>query len=329
MIHTIRVTYVNNNMDEFPEDVPKLKKSKKHVLTSKPSDEISESIPIVPDLSSVVEHSSTNRDTSPPDISFLKKMNALGTGHCSIDNFVSISRKRKGTHGDKNVSSDKSSAQDWLCEDCNTELIYIRKDAQRVCPLCGKTSFFQEMTRGDMISQGYTPTTAYLYKRQNHFKTWLKRTQGMETTCISTEITDMVKKELKKERITDMSTVDHIKIKSILKKLRLNKYYNHCVQITTIVTGAVPPQMTAEQKDSLSQMFARVQEPFEKIVMGKSRQNMLSYSFLIHKFLELMSWDEYLPYFPLLVSADKIQVQDMIWKKLCKEVNFQFIKSTM
>ena len=50
-----------------------------------------------------------------------------------------------------------------------------------------------------MISQGYTPTTAYLYKRHNHFKTWLKRTQGKETTTISPEIVDLVRQELKKE----------------------------------------------------------------------------------------------------------------------------------
>lgn len=294
---------------------------------------LGESVPDVPTLSSVVDCASVNRDTSPPNVAFLKKMNAHDIvsckASCTIDDFVHRSRKRKGTHGAVEESPNKTTRQDWSCDNCNTELIYVRKDAQRVCPQCGKSSFFQEMTRGDMISQGYTPTTAYLYKRHNHFKTWLKRTQGKETTCISDEITDMVKKELKKERITDMSTVDHIKIKAILKKLRQNKYYNHCVQITTIVTGKMPPQMSPEQEDSLVQMFERVQEPFEKIVMGKSRQNMLSYSFLIHKFLELMSWDEYLPYFPLLVSADKIQVQDMIWQQLCIEVGFQFIKSTM
>lgn len=291
-------------------------------------------MPSIPDLKSVVDCASTNRDTRPPNVAFLKKMNAhalvASKATCSIDNFVHISRKRKGVHGRSlNPVVDKSSVQDWSCDNCNTELIYVRKDAQRVCPECGKSSFFQEMTRGDMISQGYTPSAAYLYKRHNHFKTWLKRSQGKETTTISNDITDLVKNELKKERITDMSTVDHIKIKAILKKLRQNKYYNHCVQITTIVTGKLPPQMTPEQEDSLIQMFERVQEPFEKIVMGKSRQNMLSYSFLIHKFLELMSWDEYLPYFPLLVSADKIQVQDMIWQQLCSEVGFQFIKSTM
>lgn len=288
----------------------------------------------VPDLKSVVSCASI--EITPPSAAFLKKMNAhqllQDTGSCSILDYVVRSKKRKRSGDDDDtsvVTDNKSSAQDWSCDNCNTELIYVRKDAQRVCPQCGKCSFFQELTRSDMICQGYTPTTTYLYQRQNHFKTWLKRTQGKETTYISPEISDLVRNELKKERIMDMSTVDHIKIKSILKKLRKNKYYNHWVQITTIVTGKTPPQMTQEQEDSLIQMFERVQEPFERKVKGKRRQNMLSYSFLIHKFLQLMSWDEHLPYFPLLVSADKIQVQDAIWQDLCKEVGFQFIKSTM
>lgn len=293
----------------------------------------------VPDLKSVVQYASI--DYTPPSPAFLKKMNAHdiltsggtpGGTSCSILNYVVRSKKRKRGGSDSVediITEDKSANQDWSCDNCNTELIYVRKDAQRVCPQCGKCSFFQELTRSDMISQGYTPTTTYLYQRQNHFKTWLKRTQGKETTYISSEITDLVRNELKKERITDMSSVDHIKIKSILKKLRKNKYYNHWVQITTIVTGKMPPQMTQEQEDSLIQMFERVQDPFEKKVKGKRRQNMLSYSFLIHKFLQLMSWDVFLPYFPLLVSTDKIQVQDAIWQELCKEVGFQFIKSTM
>lgn len=289
----------------------------------------------IPDLKSVVQDASTaSGDKALGDVSFLRKMNAheiaANPTKCCIDDYVQRTlKRRKSTSCDNDLSENKSSVQDWSCDSCNTELVYVRKDAQRVCPQCGKCSFFQELTRSDMICQGYTPTTTYLYQRHNHFKTWLKRTQGKETTFIEPEVIDLVKKELKKERITDMASVDHIKIKSILKKLRQHKYYNHWVQITTIVTGKIPPQMTQEQENSLIQMFERVQEPFERKVKGKKRQNMLSYSFLIHKFLQIMSWDEYLPYFPLLVSADKIQVQDAIWQDLCKEIGFEFIKSTM
>ncbi|ACH46780.1 unknown [Feldmannia species virus] len=287
--------------------------------------------PDVPSFSDVVRKATHTHAAAPRSIDFLKKMNAREIAKsnilCSIDGFVDR-RVRVKKMADK-PGADKTVAQDWRCEDCNADLVYVKKDAQRVCPECGRSTFFQEMTRSDMISQGYTPPTTYLYQRHNHFKTWIKRTQGKETTAIAPEITELVKKELRKERITDMSKVDHIKIKAILKKLRKNRYYNHCVQITSIVTGRSPPQMTDEQEESLVQMFERVQVPFEEKIKGKKRQNMLSYSFLIHKFLQIMSLDEYLPYFPLLVSADKIQVQDSIWQELCKEVNFEFIKSTM
>ncbi len=291
--------------------------------------------PDVRNLDTIVESIASTEHMRVQDTKFLKKMNAhdlcTGKTSCKIQEFVTSSRKRKGRDSPsvKTDDSEKTISQQWKCDTCNVDLLYNKKEAQRVCPSCGKTSFFQEMTRGDMISQGYTPTTAYLYKRHNHFKTWLKRTQGKETTTISDDVVDLVCQELRKERITDMEKVDHHKIKAILKKLRQNKYYNHCVQITTIITGKVPPQMTQEQEDSLLQMFERVQEPFEKMVMGKTRQNMLSYSYLIHKFLQILGLDEFLPYFPLLVSQDKIHIQDSLWKILCDEVQFEFIRSTM
>jgi len=285
--------------------------------------------PEVPNLKSIVNEIHKHDE---PDKKFLKKMNARGADDCGLAQFVNV-KKKKGS--EKNLISTeeeedkKNYNQQWKCDDCNVDLFYDKKAAQRICQKCGKSTFFQEMTRVDMISQGYTPTTTYLYKRDNHFRTWLKRTQGNETTFITEEVVERVRKELKKERITCMDKVDHIKIKSILKKLRENKYYNHSVQITTMITGKLPPQMSKEQEDALVQMFKRIQEPFDEIIAGKSRMNMLSYSFLIHKFLEIMGWDEFLDYFPLLVSQDKIRVQDKIWKELCSAVGFQCIKSTM
>jgi len=260
------------------------------------------------------------------DAKFLKRMNASkSAGTCSIDRFVLVDRDTKDTTDDP----DEVDRESWRCSLCNVDLVYIRKDAQRVCTNCGEASFFQEMTKGDMMSQGYCSNSSYLYKRHNHFKTCLKRTQGKETTNISDEVIEMVKTELTKMRIYDMDEVDHVRVKAILKKLRLNKFYNNSVRITTIVTGKVAPQMSQEQEECLMQMFERIQKPFDKITAGKSRQNMLSYSFLIHKFLQIMNWDEFIPFFPLLVSADKIQVQDSMWKELCSEVGFEYIRSSM
>eukprot|EP00752_Nemacystus_decipiens_P017453 g15647.t1 len=277
----------------------------------------------VPEFAAVVD-SVKKTKLKAANKNFLKRMSASKIdGTCSIARFVTVQRNIKP----EEVEPDTTELENWRCSMCNTDLVYIRKDAQRVCPSCGEASFFQEMTRHDIISQGYCAATSYLYKRHNHFKTCLKRTQGRETTSISPEVIELVKNELTKMRIYDMDEVDHFVVKGILKKLRQNKYYNNSVQITTIVTGKVSPQMSREQEDCLMQMFERIQKPFEKIIAEKSRQNMLSYSFLIHKFLQIMNWDEFLPYFPLLVSADKIQVQDAIWKELCNEVGFEYLSA--
>lgn len=288
--------------------------------------------PEIPTIDTIVDTVSQNSRPL-PDGKFIRKMNAIG-GKCSIDDFINVSVKRKKPPTENFVGKnkdidDKNKECGWRCENCNTDLIYMKKEAQRVCPSCGSTSFFQEMSRNDMISQGYTPTTTYLYKRSNHFKTWLKRAQGSETTNIPDHVIAQIYEALRKQWIEhDMSKVNHLKIRQILKNLRLSKYYSHSVQITTIITGKRPPIMTENQQDMLLQMFERIQEPFNKIISGKARQNMLSYSFIIHKFLELLSWDKYLSYFPLLVSPDKIQIQDGIWKKICAEIGFEYIKST-
>lgn len=302
-------------------------------------DELTNSPPVTDNINTISSRARKKAKSHKKDPKFLKKLNAPANNlSCSIDAFVTISNPSRDNKdsvdgdGDISLMDDKfvdDPSMEWKCTSCNKDLLYIRKDAQRVCPDCGLSSPFQEMTKEDIVRQGYVTQATYLYKRQNHFKTWLRRTQGRETTFIDDEIIYTVRMELKKQRITDLSTVTHVKIREILKKLRLNKHYNHCVQITTIITGEIPPQMTDEQETALLQMFEDIQEPFQKIISTEIRQNMLSYSFIIHKFLEIMSWDEYLPYFPLLRSADKIQYQDWIWQKVCAEVGYQYIKSSM
>lgn len=293
---------------------------------------IIDSPPVTDDITTVSTRARKRAKRHKKDPKFLKKLNApVNSTSCCIDSFITINSSSHD-ETEEDLMDDKfvnDPSMEWKCESCNKELLYIRKDAQRVCPSCGLSTPFQEMTKEDIMRQGYVNHATYLYKRQNHFRTWLKRTQGKETTFIDDDIIDTVRMELKKQRIEDMSKVTHVKVREILKKLRLNKHYNHCVQITTIITGHTPPQMTTEQETALLQMFDIIQDPFQKIIQKEPRQNMLSYSFLIHKFLEIMSWDEYLPYFPLLRSADKIQYQDWIWQKLCAEVGFEYIKSSM
>ena len=73
-------------------------------------------------------------------------------------------------------------------------------------------------------------------------------------------------------------------------------------------------------------MFKEIQNPFQKHC-PKHRKNFLSYSYVIHKFIQLLGIDEYLIYFPLLKSREKLYQQDKIWKEICNDLDWQYINS--
>ena len=47
----------------------------------------------------------------------------------------------------------------------------------------------------------------------------------------------------------------------------------------------------------------------------------------MYKFFVLLELDEYLHCFQLLKSRTKLHQQDQIWKNICVDLNWQFIKS--
>ncbi len=73
-------------------------------------------------------------------------------------------------------------------------------------------------------------------------------------------------------------------------------------------------------------MFKDIQGPFLKHC-PKDRKNFLSYSYVLYKFFQILGLNEYLKFFPLLKSREKLYVQDQIWKKICEDLNYKVIPS--
>jgi hypothetical protein len=168
--------------------------------------------------------------------------------------------------------------------------------------------------------------TYFSYKRINHLNEWLNQIQGKETTDIPEEIYDKILAEIKKHRITNMADLTFDRVKNILKHLKVHKYYEHIPHIINRLNGLPMPNFSFELEDKLRAMFKQIQTPFLKHSPAK-RKNFLSYSYVLHKFLQLLEKDEYLVYFPLLKSRDKLASQDKIWKLICDECGWQFIPS--
>ena len=76
-------------------------------------------------------------------------------------------------------------------------------------------------------------------------------------------------------------------------------------------------------------MFDEVQIPFEKYRKNicPDRVNFLNYNYTFHKMLQLLGRDEFLDYFDLLKSRDKLYEHDLIWKGICTDLKWEFIAS--
>jgi hypothetical protein len=212
------------------------------------------------------------------------------------------------------------------CEDCQTEMIFSQNEALFTCPKCG----YQEFVLIDSDKPSYKDppreVSYYAYKRINHFNEWLAQFQAKESTEIPSTVYDEIVEELKKERISDYSSLKPSKIKEILRKLHYNKYYEHVPHILNRLNGENAPVMSREIEEKLRFMFKEIQPSFQAHC-PKGRSNFLSYSYVLYKFCELLELDEYLPCFPLLKNRDKLYVQDKIWKLICQDLAWQYIRS--
>ncbi len=123
-----------------------------------------------------------------------------------------------------------------------------------------------------------------------------------------------------------MMNVTKEQVKAILKKTRLSKYYEHSSYIVSQLNGEPNKPFDPALVDKFVKMFVQIQSPFNKYA-PTDRKNFLSYSYVLHKFCELLDEEEYLDRFPLLKSRDKLCVQDKIWKDICVDLGWTFIPS--
>ncbi len=165
-----------------------------------------------------------------------------------------------------------------------------------------------------------------IYKRLTHLTEWTSQIQGTQQTHIPDDVFDAILLELSKRKTTNLQDLRPAEVKDILKKLKLNRYYEHIQFIMHRLTGREPLQMAPHIEERLKTMFRQIQAPFIKHA-PRLRQNFMSYSFVLNKLVQLIGHDEYLPSFPLLKSPEKLRAQDAIWQKICADLGWEFVPS--
>jgi len=210
-----------------------------------------------------------------------------------------------------------------ICKICNKgELIPLEDEGIMVCNTCSRS--VQYLIENEKPSYKEPPKEVcfYAYKRINHFKEILAQFQGKETTQIPPEVIENIKLQIKKERI-EIEQITNLKTKEILKKLGYNKYYEHIPFIKDKL-GIKPPIMSPELEETLCNLFIELQSPYSKYCPD-NRVNFLNYYYTAYKLCELLGEVKYLDFFPMLKDKEKRIEQDEIWKKICKELDWEFI----
>lgn len=212
------------------------------------------------------------------------------------------------------------------CSKCLVEMLLNNNTGSLMCPKCGILENIIVDSDKPSFKEPPKEMTSFCYKRINHLNEFLAQFQAKETTDIPEDVYNEILLEIKKERITNMAMITPEKMRELLKRIRKNDYYEHIPYIINQLNGLPAPVIAPEIEEIIRGMFKAIQIPFEKYCPPK-RKNFLSYSYIMYKFFELLELDEYLQCFQLLKSRTKLHQQDQIWKNICAELNWQFIKS--
>jgi hypothetical protein len=210
-----------------------------------------------------------------------------------------------------------------VCQACfKGELIPMDDEGVLICNNCSTN--VQYLIENEKPSYKEPPKEVcfYAYKKINHFKEILAQFQGKETTQIPPDVIENLKQQIKKERI-DVNKLTYYETKGLLKKLGYNKYYEH-INFIKDKLGIKPPIISQDLEETLCNFFMEIQYPYAKHCPDY-RVNFLHYYYVLYKLFELLGENHYLPEIPMLKDREKLIEQDTIWKRICEELDWEFI----
>jgi len=260
--------------------------------------------------------------------SFFKIKSA--TDNESIDTSKYIKSKNLYQHYWRNVNNELVNLNDFVvnsdvCDSChNGEMIPQDEEGILICNNSKCGTFVVHIIDSSKPTNKEPPNevsyTAYI--RLNHFKEILSQFQAKETTQIPDAVIEAIRARIKKERITDLSKLNYDKMREILKKLGLNRYFEH-IQYINSLFGIKPPIMNEELHETLCVLFIEIQKPWATHC-PPNRTNFFNYTYTLHQLCMLLDQIQYLPYIPMMKDVEKQKEQDSIWKLVTRDLDWCF-----
>jgi hypothetical protein len=166
-----------------------------------------------------------------------------------FDNYL---KRIEGTR----INIDDGTKRIKYCEECNIEKILDYGVSAYVCQCCGDVE--EIILDEDRQIKDYSP-----YRRINHFREWLNQFQAKQSPEIHENVYKDIIMELNKNRITNLSNLNKKKMKSILKKLGYNDYYEHIHYIINKLSNL--PTHNRSISDNIIYKDSKINRKFTKL----------------------------------------------------------------
>lgn len=243
----------------------------------------------------------------------------FGRRHGAVQNEGAAERYRAATEVE-DVMAEMTVTREFRCQ-CGGEMVPIEAEGMRTCRACGLSKPF--MSENDRLTYKEPPkeVTFYSYQRINHFREIVAQFQGKESTNIPDEVYMRIRTQLKKERrrAGDLSVVER---KELLKKLGFNRYYEHIAFIWNKL-GVSPPVVPPSLEQQLFSLFSIVEKRYA-VHCPEDRVNFLHYCYVLYKLFELLGERKYHKDIIMLKDPARTAEQDVVWKKICKDLGWMF-----
>jgi Poxvirus Late Transcription Factor VLTF3 like len=213
-----------------------------------------------------------------------------------------------------------------VCGRCGEQLQLQQSLSMLICSKCGSSKPFLDATASLLAYSDDFDFSSFSYKRITHFGECLCALQAKEAIEVPEAVLEAIMQRLYDERVQNVDEITVHKVREVLKKLKLRKYYEHVQLITCKITGRAPPRMTPEMEERLKVCFLAASAAFQRHI-PEGRKNMVSYSLVCQKLCILLGYTEFIPLFAPLKSRDKMAKADACWALICRDLNWPFTPS--
>jgi hypothetical protein len=205
------------------------------------------------------------------------------------------------------------------CKNCNSSDIRYNNE-YFTCIECGfiDTSiiFFQQ----PLFEAGIA--FKFSYKRLKHFKKKLRSITGNRICRVNDDVIENIRKHDFK---------DIFELKKLLKNLGYKKYYLSSYWLFKIIKNKNLIELSKKTMNQMIIMFQKIDSCFIDLraEYDEKRKNTFHYNYLIRKMLLILGKEQHLKHLPMMKSASKFQYSERLFKKICEELDYNFISESI